>query len=86
MSDPNAAKSGGGFWATALIVIGILWMTLTGLCTASVVVSAALGGDQLGLLQSMPMLLIIAVICIGPGWLIWQGGRALRRRRNNLNG
>ncbi len=86
MSDPTQPQSGTrGFLATVLIVLGILWMTLTGLCTAAVFVSSLFQGDPLGLLGAIPTLLLIGAICIGPGWLIWMGGKALRGRRNNLN-
>jgi hypothetical protein len=79
MNEP-AQSSTRAFFAAVLIVIGILWMTLTGLCTAFVAVSSILG-DPAGLLGAIPALLVIAVICIGPGWLIWMGGKALRGRR-----
>lgn len=83
MNEP-AQSSTKSFFATVLIVIGILWMSLTGLCTALVAISSILG-DPAGLLGAIPTLLIIGALCIGPGWLIWKGGKALRGRRNRLN-
>lgn len=83
MNEPprSATRS---FIASVLIVIGLLWMALTGLCTAMVTISSLLS-DPAGLFGAIPTMLIIAVICIGPGWLIWMGGRSLRARRGNLN-
>jgi hypothetical protein len=87
MSDPVETRSGARtFFATALIVIGLLWMALTGLCTASVAISTLLQGDPLGFLGAVPVLLVIGALCIGPGWLIWLAGKALRGRRNDLQG
>ena len=80
MNEPTQPSTR-SFFASALIIIGLLWMALTGLCTAGVMVSALFQGDPIGLLNSIPFMLIIAVICIGPGWLIWVGGKALRGRR-----
>lgn len=75
-------QSGRSFFATILIVFGIAWMTLTGLCTASVLVSSLIGNFSLEALGAIPVLALIGIICIGPGWLIWMAGRALKRRRD----
>ncbi len=86
MNETTGPEHGGrAFLATVLIVIGIAWMTLTGLCTASVLVSALIGNFSLEALGAIPVLAIIGVICIGPGWLIWKAGRALQRRRNGAD-
>lgn len=79
MNDP-AEPSSRSFLATALIVIGLLWMTLTGLCTALVGVSSIVG-DPRNFLGVIPSLIFVAVLCVGPGWLIWKAGKAMRRRR-----
>lgn len=87
MNDPSPpSKSGGSFFAVVLIVIGVAWMTLTGLCTASVLISSIIGNPSLELLGAIPALIIIGVICIGPGWLIWKAGKALKRRGNGAGG
>jgi hypothetical protein len=86
MNDPSqTAPRGRSFVATALIVFGIVWMALTGLCTASVLVSSLIGNLSWEWFASLPVLAIIGVICIGPGWLIWTAGKALKRRRNGAD-
>lgn len=87
MSDASGqAPAGRSFLATVLIVLGLVWMTLSGLCTGAVIVFSLAQGDVRALFNSMPVLALIAIICIGPGWLIWQAGRWLARRRNCAGG
>lgn len=81
MDDPTSGRS---FFATALIVVGVLWMTLTGLCTAGFVVSmfgaGAPGGAET--LNVLAFVLFVGAVCFAPGFLIWLGGKALRRRKS----
>lgn len=86
MTEPNGTKSGGGFFATILIVVGIAWMTLTGLCTAGVLISSIIGNPSFEMLGAIPVLALIGAICIGPGWLLWMVGRSMKRRRNGAGG
>jgi hypothetical protein len=85
MTEPDAqAPASRSFIATALIVLGLIWMTLTGLCTAVFMIPAIFtSGEGVAVI---PSALFIAVICIGPGFLIWQAGRFLSRRRNGAGG
>lgn len=92
--EAGEEKAGSGFAATVLVVLGIVWMALTGLCTAlfagSSILSSVLqiisgengpGSGLFGLLQSIFALLLIGVICIGPGYAIWRLGVWLGKRR-----
>lgn len=86
MNDPSPpSKSGGSFFAAVLIVIGLLWMALAGLCSGAVLFSSFTGGDfRLGdLMISLPIVLVFGTIGAAPGLLIWVGGRGLRNRRNS---
>lgn len=66
---------------TILLVIGALWMALSGACT---VVFAWLGlgmarGDFRQFLSVLPLALGVGAISILIGWLIWRVGKFLRR-------
>ena len=89
MTDSSGpSTSGRSFFATILIVVGILWMALAGLCSGAVLFSSFRGGElRLGdLLSSLPIVLIFGTIGAAPGLLIWLGGRGLRNRRNSEKG
>lgn len=84
MNEQQGGGSGMRFFGAALAVIGLLWMALTGLCTAVVwgqsFVGVALGTDLSELFAMIPFTLMIATICMLPGFLIWLLGRWLRDR------
>lgn len=76
---------GAGFIASILVVVGILWMALAGLCSGAVLFSSMQGGElDLGnLLGALPIVLAFGTAGAAPGLLIWLGGRGLRNRRNS---
>lgn len=65
-----------GFWATLAVVIGLLWMTLSGLCTTILVVSILTNGSGAFLLGVWTV--AIGGFFFGMGWLIWSLGRGKR--------
>jgi len=86
MTDSSGPSTGGGsFFATVLIVVGLLWMALAGLCSGAVLFSSLMGGDLRlsDLMSNLPIVLIFGTIGAAPGLLIWLGGRGLRNRRNS---
>lgn len=87
MNEPSGpAKGSRAFFATILIVVGILWMALTGLCTAGVLISSIVENPSFEMLRVIPLIAVIGAICIGPGWAIWMAGRWLKQRRNGASG
>jgi len=84
----EGARSGGRmFIATVLVVVGVLWMALAGLCSAAVLISSFMGQPQIEQLFSvLPIVLLFGTIGAAPGMLIWLGGRALWKRRNSPGG
>ena len=80
----EAPNANGSFSATFLIVVGIAWMALTGLCTAGFAVSSFFGGanDLANIISVLTFVLIVGAICIAPGLVFWLIGRALKRRRS----
>ncbi len=82
MVESNGPQSGGGFIATALIVLGAIWMLLTGLCTGGFAISSLFGGvtDISEILGVLSFVLGVGAMCFAPGLAIWLIGRALRRR------
>ena len=88
MTD-SSGGGGAGFFASILIIVGILWMTLAGLCSGTVLVSAFMSGEAgrniEGFLSAVPIVLLVGTAGALPGMLIWLGGRALRNRRNSAN-
>jgi len=76
-------KSGGlQFVATFLIVIGLLWMALAGLCSAAVFFSSLSSGNLADIMSALSIVLLFGAIGAAPGLIIWVIGRALRGRRN----
>lgn len=70
------------FIATVIIVIGIAWMSLTGLCTAFFTVTGLLApGGMADMLTGLPIIALVGAICTLPGLLIWLFGRWLRNRK-----
>lgn len=84
MNERQGGGSGMRFFGAALAVLGILWIALTGLCTL-VVWGQGFGGvgsanGLADLFALVPAVLMIATICMLPGFLIWLLGRWLRDR------
>lgn len=79
-TNPGSNRS---FIATFLVVAGLIWMSLTGLCTAGFVVSSFFGGSMRlsDLFSVLAFVLVVGVICFAPGFLMWIGGKALRGRK-----
>ena len=70
--DPIERQRGDrSFIATVLIIIGVAWMALTGLCTVAITLSDLF----------VPEALLIGALCMLPGVLIWLLGRWLRQRK-----
>ncbi len=77
MSEPSEARR---VFGLILIVLGILWMALSGLCTAVglfFTVPASFG--QYGNASFMFLAIVPGGISIAIGWAVWLGGRALKR-------
>lgn len=82
MSEPKQKGGGLQFVATVLIVIGLLWMTLAGLCSAAVFFSSMMTGNLADIMSALSIVLFFGAIGAAPGLIIWVIGRALRGRRN----
>jgi hypothetical protein len=81
---PEPERSGGGFAAIALIVVGLLILIPSGLCTGAVTIFSlwgALAGHGSGATGIVGMALTIGgpFVAIG-GVLTWLGFRMRRRR------
>jgi hypothetical protein len=79
----EAPQSNRAFFASVLIVIGLIWMTLTGLCTAGFLVWAFSGGGTLAAGDFLNWTMLIVAGGVGsafPGLIIWLVGKALKRR------
>lgn len=91
MNAPETAKngaaptnrSGRGFLATVLIVLGVVWMALTGLCTAaySIMTLTSTGGSADERFGWFTVFFVFGVVLIAPGFIMWLIGRWLARRR-----
>jgi hypothetical protein len=79
MADPAPAPNNttGRFVGLVLISIGVLWLVLTGLCTAAAFVSLASEGD----LTDLGMILVFSVPSAILGGAIYFGGRLLRPKQ-----
>ena len=75
---PSAA----GLLGTIFLVIGALWMALSGVCTAIFTwLSFDMGrGDWKNFLSAMPVVLGVGGVSILIGFAIWFVGKALRQR------
>ena len=65
------------FIGLVLLSIGVLWLVLTGLCTAGALVTVVAGGN----LSDITLVLLFAVPSAVLGGAIYFGGRLLRPRR-----
>ena len=64
-----------------LIAVGLLWVTLSGLCSAGFFLMLFIeGGDLREALSILPMIVLIGGFSIGIGFVIYIVGRALRPR------
>jgi hypothetical protein len=63
-----------------LIVVGLLWTALSGLCSAAFFVTLFTegGGDMREALSIMPMILLVGGFSAGIGFVVYIVGRALR--------
>ncbi len=62
-----------------LIVVGLLWATLSGLCSAGFVLMLFTeGGDLREALSIIPMVVIVGGFSIGMGFVVYIVGRGLR--------
>lgn len=75
-------SAGGSVIGTIILVIGVLWMTLSGLCTALFAwLSFDMGRAKIeDILGVMPLVLGVGGASAFVGWLIWSLGKSLRRR------
>lgn len=80
MSSENRSSSA-ALLGTIIMIVGILWMTLSGLCSALVLVGEVFDGDPGGILQGVGIVTIVGGVSLLIGALIWRGGKALRGRR-----
>lgn len=80
MSSENRSSSA-ALLGTIIMIVGILWMTLSGLCSALVLVGEVFDGDPGGILQGVGIVTIVGGVSLLIGTLIWRGGKALRGRR-----
>jgi hypothetical protein len=69
------------FIGLALIVIGTLWLVLTGLCSAAFLISVWQGGDPPPRDEAVGMTLLVTVPSILMGGLIYSIGRSLRGKQ-----
>lgn len=80
MSDPAPIPGGsstGRFVGLVLMSIGALWLLVTGVCTAGVLVTLAGEGD----FSDIGLILVYAVPSAILGGAIYFGGRVLRPKR-----
>ena len=79
MTEQPAGHEIRRFIGLVLIVVGVLWMGVSGLCSAAALVMMPLmGGDMRELLSSLPMVLLIGGFSGGLGFAVYAIGRALR--------
>jgi len=80
-ASPNDSGSVRRFVGLILVVIGVLWMSAAGLCTAGFFVSILVdGADFREVLSIVPMIGLVGGFGVGLGLVIYVVGRALRPR------
>lgn len=79
MTEPAPAQQSAAarFVGLILVSIGVLWLVLTGLCTAGALVSIASEGN----LGDIGMILVFALPSAMIGGALYFGGRLLRPRQ-----
>ena len=76
MSEPSEARR---VFGLILIVLGLLWSALSGLCTVfGLFITASMAFGPHGNLSALLLALAPGSVSILIGWLVWRGGRALR--------
>ena len=81
MSDASPKESGSvrRFVGLIFIVVGVLWMSAAGLCSAGFFVSILVdGADFREVLSIVPMIGLVGGFGVGIGLVIYVVGRALR--------
>jgi len=81
MTEPPAGKPGEIrlFIGLILIVIGVLWLVASGLCSAAFFVSLFTeAGDFREALSIVPMILLVGGFSCGVGFAVYVVGRAMR--------
>ncbi|MEQ1753714.1 MAG: hypothetical protein ABL973_06240 [Micropepsaceae bacterium] len=67
------------FFATALIVLGVLWMSASGLCSAWMLGHLlSENAAPRDLVDAMPMILAIGGFSLGLGFVVYVVGKSLR--------
>ena len=79
MTDPTDSPSIKRIIGLVLIVGGLLWATLSGLCSAAFFVTLFTeGGDFREALSIVPMIVLVGGFSAGIGIVLYVVGRALR--------
>jgi hypothetical protein len=79
MTEPAPPSSVKRMIGLILIVLGLLWTTASGLCSAGFVVMLFTeGGDLREALSIVPMVVLVGGFSVGIGFVVYIVGRALR--------
>lgn len=79
MSDTESRPNIKRVIGLGLIVVGLLWTTLSGLCSAGFFLMLFTeGGDVREALSIVPMILLVGGFSAGIGFVLYIVGRALR--------
>ncbi len=79
MTDPTEPPSIKRIIGLVLIVGGLLWIALSGLCSAAFFVTLFTeGGDLREALSIVPMIVLVGGFSAGLGLVVYVVGRALR--------
>lgn len=74
MTEPETPKDKPSTGATILLALGLLWMALSGLCTARIALPMLFSDYAfLGWIG-----LTVGALSFGIGWLIWRAGKGKR--------
>lgn len=78
-ADDNLGGAVRRFLSLVLIVVGVLWMGVSGLCSAAFFVTLFTdGADLREVLSILPMILLVGGFSAGIGLVVFIVGRALR--------
>lgn len=79
MTDPTDPPSIKRIIGLTLIIVGLLWTALSGLCSAAFFVTLLTeGGDVREALSIVPMIVLVGGFSTGIGIVLYVVGRALR--------
>jgi hypothetical protein len=79
MSEPASSTSVKQMIGLVLIVVGLLWAALSGLCSAGFFLMLFTeGGDVREALSIIPMIVLAGGFSAGIGYVVYIVGRALR--------